>query len=97
VHRVFSVPSDARSKIDAVLQDDRVSRQSIAVRDADALGFPGKGTFVIIQGESDALARADALFKGVGVALPNKEAEAVLRVVKSQEDAATAGMGTIFG
>ena len=97
MYRVFSVPPDARSKIDAVLKDDRVSRQSIAVRDADSLGFRGKGTLVIIEGESDALARADALFQGIGTALPGKEAEAVYGAVKSQEDSATTGMGMIFG
>ena len=91
------MPALAVPRIYSVLKDDRVSRQSIAVRDADALGFRGKGTLVIIEGEDTAVARADALFEGIGTALPRAEAEAVYRALKSQEDAATSGMGLIFG
>ena len=97
MYRVFSVPAEARSKIDEILRDDRVGRQSIAVRDAEVLGFHGKGTLVIIEGEGAAIARADALFEGVGTALPANEAESVHRALKSQEDSAASGMGMIFG
>ncbi len=97
MYRVFSVPAEAKTKIEGILEDDRVSRQSIAVRDADALGFRGKGTLVIIEGETAVLARADALFQGVGTPLSGSEAEAVYHAVKSQEDSATSGMGLIFG
>ena len=97
MYRVFSVPPTSASRIDSVLGDDRVGRQSIAVRVADALGFQGKGILVIIEGEDSALARADTLFHGIGTALPRAEAEAVYRAVKSQEDSATSGMGLIFG
>ena len=94
---MFSVHAAAASRIDAVLKDDRVGRQSISVRDADALGFRGKGTLGMIEGEDAALARADALFQGIGTVLSPKEAAAVYRAVKSQEDSATSGMGLIFG
>ncbi len=97
VYRIFHVPAAASVRIDAVLKDDRVSRQSIAVRDAEALGLRLAGTLVIVEGEEAALRRAEELFHGIATALPSTEADAVYRALKAQEDSATSGMGLIFG
>ncbi len=95
--KVFSVPPAHRSKKDGVLKDDLVSRQSIAEREADALGFPGLGTLVLVEGEDRAVARAAELFKGIGEDLPADKAAAIRQKIKDQEDDVAAGVGLIFG
>jgi hypothetical protein len=65
MHAIFKVPVENKGKIDQLLKDDLVSRQSITVRDAAALSMEGKETFVLIEGSEEALEKADELFRGV--------------------------------
>lgn len=94
--KVFSVPPAKRLQKDEVLKDDLVSRQSIAERDADALGFPGLGTLVLVEGDEKAVARAAELFKDVAEDLPPEKAAAVRQRIRDQEDDVAAGVGLIF-
>ncbi len=94
--KVFSVPAAEKTKKEAVLKDDLVSRQSIAEREADPLGFPGLGTLVLVEGDDKAVARAAELFKGVGEDLPVAKATAIRQKIRDQEDDVAAGVGLIF-
>ncbi len=94
--KVFSVPPAKKPQKDEVLKDDLVSRQSIVERDADALGFPGLGTLVLVEGDEMALARAAELFKGIAEELPPAKAAAVRQKIRDQEDDVAAGVGLIF-
>ncbi len=99
---VFDVKGP-KAEVDRILQDvqdprvDVVSRQSLLFRDAKALGFPAYGTFVVVEGTEAGLAAAEALFKDIGKKLDAKNAEAVYRAIRAQEDDAASGMGLIFG
>ncbi|HEY4704422.1 MAG TPA: hypothetical protein VII27_01620 [Thermoplasmata archaeon] len=95
--KVFSVPPAQKAKAGDVLKDDLVSRQSIAEREADALGFPGLGTLYLVEGEDRAVTRAAELFKGIGEDLPADKAAAVRQKIRDQEDDVAAGVGLIFG
>jgi hypothetical protein len=94
--KVFSVPPAKKAQKDEVLKDDLVSRQSIVERDSDALGFPGLGTLVLVEGDEKAVARASELFKGIAEDLPPAKAAAVHRKIRDQEDDVAAGVGLIF-
>ena len=95
--KVFSVLATKKAHKDEVLKDDLVSRQSISERDSDALGFPGLGTLVLIEGDDKALARAATLFKGIAEELLPDKAAAVRQKIRDQEDDVAAGVGLIFG
>ncbi|OGS50842.1 MAG: hypothetical protein A3K65_03095 [Euryarchaeota archaeon RBG_16_68_12] len=95
--KVFSVPLSKRAGKDEALRDDLVSRQSIVEREADALGFKGLGTLVLVEGEEKAVARAAELFKDVGEELPADKAAAVRQAIRDQESDVAAGIGSIFG
>ena len=95
--KVFSVPPAKRAQKDEVLKDDLVSRQSIAEREAEPLGFPGLGTLVLVEGDEKAVARAADLFKEVAEELPGEKAAAVRKKIRDQEDDVAAGVGLIFG
>lgn len=97
VYRVFRLGPAHASKVDLLLKDDLVSRQSVIARDAKSLGFAGEDRYVLIEGTDAALARAVDLLKDAGKPLAGPEAEDVHRRVRAQEDDAASGMGLIFG
>ena len=94
--KVFTVPATKKAEKDGVLKDDLVSRQSIAERDSETLGFPGLGTLVLVEGDDKAVARAAELFKGIGEELPPAKAASVRQKIRDQEDDVAAGVGMIF-
>lgn len=93
---LFSVPSTKRPELDAVLKDDRVSRQSQKVRDAAAMGGPSGATYVLIEGAAEAVHRAEELLAPIGMRLPTADAESLYRRFKDEDDSASAGMGLFF-
>jgi hypothetical protein len=93
---LFSVPTTKRTELDAALKDDRVSRQSQKVRDASAVGGPAGTTYVLIEGATDAVHRAEELLAPIGTRLPSAEAEPLYRRFKEEDEAVSAGMGLFF-
>jgi hypothetical protein len=93
---LFSVPSAKRSELDTALKDDILSRQSHKVRDAKAVGGPADTTYVLLEGSTEAMARADQLLAAVGTKLPLKESEPLYQRFKDEEESASAGMGLFF-
>jgi hypothetical protein len=93
---LFSVPGTKRTELDAVLKDDRVSRQSQTVREAAAMGGPSGSTYVLIEGAEDAVTRAQELLTPIGTRLPGPDAEKLYRQFKDEEESASAGMGLFF-
>ena len=97
MYRVFRVPPAHASRVDAVLKDDLVGRQSILQRDARSLGVEGEGTILLIEGGEVGVARAEALLKDVAAVLTSAEAEKAYARFRSQDDDAASGMGLLFG
>ena len=93
---LFSVPTTKRAELDAVLKDDRVSRQSQKVRDAAAMGGPAGATYVLVEGAADAVHWAEELLTPIGTRLPGPDAEALYRKFKDEDESASAGMGLFF-
>jgi len=93
---VFLVPTTKRTELDAVLKDDAVSRQSHTIRDAATAGGPSGELYVMIEGGSDAIARADGLLAPIGKKLAGPDGEAVHRRFKDEEESASSGMGLFF-
>ncbi len=93
---IFSVPASKRAELDTVLKDDLLSRQSQKVREASAVGGPAGAVYVLLEGSSGAVERADALLAPVGTKLPPAEADPLYRRFKDEEESASAGMGLFF-
>jgi hypothetical protein len=64
VYAIFEVEKAKISKTNEILKDDVVSRQSISIRDASAVGVDRNVQFIIIEGDAPSLDRAEKLFKG---------------------------------
>jgi len=73
MYAVFSVEKNNIGKADEILKDDAVSRQSIAIRDASALGVDSENRYILIEGNEQAIKRAEELFKGIEEKLAEEE------------------------
>ncbi len=93
---IYSVPSAKRTELDAALKDDVVSRQSQKLRDAGAMGGPPDRVYVLVEGSTEGVQRADTLLATVGEKLPAAEGTALHQKFKDEEEAASAGMGLFF-
>lgn len=94
---IFSVEKTQVSKVNQILRDDLVSRQSIALRDASALNMDKDVRYVLIEGTDEAIKKAEELFTDVGKKEEGEEAKAIYSKIKNEEDDVAEGVGFIFG
>jgi hypothetical protein len=94
---IFEVKSEDVGKINQLIKDDLVIRQSILTRDSHSLEIKGDASYVKIEGSSDGLKRAEALAKDLKFKkLDKKKTDEVNKKIEEQEDSAASGMGMIF-
>ena len=94
---IFEVKSDEIGKIDKIIKDDLVSRQSILTRDSSSLNVKGQFSYLKIEGSDEGLKKAEELAKELGLKkLTAKKANEINKKIQEQEDSATTGMGMIF-
>ncbi|KYK22010.1 hypothetical protein AYK25_07545 [Thermoplasmatales archaeon SM1-50] len=94
---IFEVKSAEAGKIQTMLQDEIVNRQSIVIRDANSLDIKEAVSYLKIEGSVEGLKRAEELAKELGMTkLKEKKAKEIDEKIKEQEDSAATGMGMIF-
>ena len=94
---IFEVEQEKAGKINTLIKDDLVSRQSIITREANSLDMKGDVTYVKIEGSQEGLKRAQELAKEYHFKkLAEKKAQQVNEKIEQQEDSAASGMGMIF-
>ena len=97
IYVIFEVDKEHIGKINTLLKDDLVSRQSILSRDAHSLEMKGDVTYLKIEGSTDGVKRAKELAKELGFKkLNTKQAKEINEKIEKQEDSAATGMGMIF-
>ena len=94
---IFEVKTENVGKINSLVKDDLISRQSILTRDASSLDIKGDVFYVKIECSDEGLKRAKKLakeqeFKKLDV----KKAKKINEKIKEQEESAASGMGMIF-
>lgn len=95
---IFEVPSEQQGKINRLIKEDLISRQSILTRDAKALNIDKNVLYVKIEGSEDAIKRAEELAEELEFKkLDEKETSEIDDKIREQEDSAADGMGMIFG
>ncbi|KAA0006089.1 MAG: hypothetical protein DRN05_07470 [Thermoplasmata archaeon] len=94
---IFEVKSEDVGKINKLVKDDIVSRQSILTRDSSSLNLDGEFTYVKVEGSEEGLKRAEELAGELGLKkVDDKKAMEINDRIKEQEDSAASGMGMIF-
>jgi hypothetical protein len=95
---IFEVKTENIAKINDLLKDDLISRQSILTRDSSSLNIDKDVSYLKIEGSIEGIKKAEELakefkFKKLSV----KEAEEINKKIEDQENSAADGMGMIFG
>ena len=94
---IFEVKPEDAGKINEVIKDDLVSRQSILTRDSNSLDIKGDVLFLKIEGSEEGINKAKELAKEYAFkVLDGEKAKEVDEKIKEQEDSAASGMGMIF-
>lgn len=95
---IFEVKTEEVGKINQMLKDDLVSRQSILTRDASSLSIDKDVSYVKIEGSEEGLKKAGEIAKDLKFKKLNKKKSGeVNKKIEEQEDSAADGMGMIFG
>lgn len=94
-YQVYQLKSADRARLEQALTDDILSRQSVQIRDARHFGAPGDLLYFFVEGSEAGILRADALILQFAERAP-KAAE-LHQMLKDEDDAAAAGLGSIFG
>ena len=94
---IFEVKSEDIGKINKLIKDDIVSRQSILTRDSTSLNIKGDFSYVKIEGSEKGLKRAEEIAKELELKkLAKKKAQDINEKIEEQENSAATGMGMIF-
>jgi len=94
---IFEIKKEDTIKINNIIKDDLVSRQSITTRDANSLDIKGDATYLKIEGSTDGLKKAEEMAKELGFKkLADKKAKNINEKIEAQDDSAATGMGMIF-
>lgn len=93
---LYEIPNEHRAKLDEVLRDEVIARQSLKLRDAAVLGGRSGHLYVQIDGSTEAVTKAETLLKEVGTKVPAKEAEALRARLQEEDEVASQGMGLFF-
>jgi len=96
-YEIFEISEENKKVIEEVKNDDLVMRQSIWTRDAASLGKDGDKIFIKIEGNEKALERAEEIIGEKGRKLKGDEKEEINKKFVGDEEAASEGMGFIFG
>jgi len=75
---------------------DVVARQSITVRDAKALDINEDGSFFLIDGTEEGVAKAKELIKDFVAEIDKEKLESAKEKIKEEGDKAAEGFGGIF-
>ncbi len=95
---IFEVKTKDVGKINQMLKDDLVSRQSILTRDSSSLSIDKDVSYVKIEGSKKGLKKAEEIAKDMKFKKLNKKKSGeVNKKIEEQEDSAADGMGMIFG
>ena len=94
---IFEVKSEDAGKINELIKDDLVSRQSILTRDSSSLDLKGNFLYLKIEGSKEGLKQAKKLAKELNLKkLNEKKAKEIDKKIEEQEDSAASGIGMIF-
>ena len=94
---IFKIKPEEAGKINKIIKDDIVSRQSIITRDSSSLNLKGDFLFLKIEGSDLGIKKAEEIAKEFELKKLNiKKAEDINQKIAEQEDLAASGMGMIF-
>lgn len=96
MYEVFEVEKDNDDILEKVVSDDLVSKQNTTIREGQTLGLKDDMKYLLIEGKEEAIEKAKDMFSEEGIE-SSDDAEKVKKLIDEEDEAASAGMGTVFG
>ena len=94
---IFEAKTEDSGKINKIIKEDIVSRQSILTRDSRSLNLKGDFLYLKIEGSDEGIKKAEELAKEFEIKkLDKKKAKEINEKIQEQEESAASGMGMIF-
>ncbi|MCL5804085.1 MAG: hypothetical protein M1306_02145 [Candidatus Thermoplasmatota archaeon] len=93
----YFVPSESRSLVDIIKEDDVIGRQTIIVKDAQNFSFKEAGVILILEGTKEPLEKAESILGSKALRIDTKKSDEIYRKIKEEEEQADKGMGFLFG
>jgi len=95
---VFKIKKQDLQKVkDTLLRDELISKASIVFKESNTLGIKGNDYYCYISGLDDACSKAKELMKNLAEVVKKKDADKIISQIKSEEESAMSGFGSIFG
>ncbi len=95
---VFKIKKQNLQRVKSVLlKDELVSKASIVFKESKSLGLKGNDYYCYISGLDESCKKAKKLMKDIGEVLTKKDMKEVISRIKSEEESAMSGFGSIFG
>lgn len=95
---VFKIKKRDLQKVkDILLRDETVSKASIVFKESSSLDIKGNDYYCYISGLEEACKKAKKLMKDIGKVVKKKDKEKIISKIKSEEESAMSGFGSIFG
>ena len=95
---IFKIEKQNLQKVkDALLKDETVSKASIIFKESNSLGLEGKHYYCYISGLDETCKKAKELTKNLAEVVKGKDANEIIKKIKSEEESAMTGFGSIFG
>jgi hypothetical protein len=95
LYRVFKVQARDRGLLDEAMGDDRLSRESLTIRDARHFGVPGDHLYLFVEASPEGALRAEALLLPFAERAP--EGDVLYQMLKEEEERAASSLGAVFG
>lgn len=93
---IFILDKENRDIVDEILKHDLISRQSITVKNAKALGINKEQNFILIEGSEENLKKTKEIFVD-GKIKEEEKGEEIYNKIKKEESEAADGFGAVFG
>mgnify|MGYP006284266285 CR=1 FL=1 len=93
---IVSLPKDKSSTLGKIVQDDLVSRQTIAVREGEGLGLESENTFVLVEGSEESLEKVKELVGDGGEFIEGDDKKEIYDKIKEAEEKVAEGLGMMF-
>ena len=91
---IVRLKSDEKVLEKSLLSEDIITRQSISIREGEALGKEGGVEYILVEGSEEAVERVKEI--APNNILEGKEAEEIYNKIKAEEENAVSGMGFVF-
>lgn len=95
---VFKIKKQDLEKVkNVLLKDELISKASIVFKESKSLGLKENDYYCYISGLDESCKKAKELMKDLGELLTKKDMGEVISRIKSEEESAMSGFGSIFG